>query len=166
MVCLKLMNTSRQGVYLVLLAATLWGSSGVSAQYLFRSYALSPGAVTMIRLLFSGLILTALGLLQGSQPGKMFRERSTVIRLIIFSLFGTLMIQLSFLITIEKTNAATATVLHRRYPPEIAWNDDLYCCTGLTGRNIINGNKGPSDILTAFCFRSDLGIDIRLRGGI
>lgn len=110
-VCPKLMNTSRQGVYLVLLAATLWGSSGVSAQYLFRSYALSPGAVTMIRLLFSGLILTALGLLQGSQPGKMFRERSTVIRLIIFSVFGTLMVQLSFLITIEKTNAATATVL-------------------------------------------------------
>ena len=65
----------------------------------------------MIRLLSSGLILTLLGLFQGNQPVKMFRERPTMIRLIIFSLFGTLMLQLSFLNTIEKTNAATATVL-------------------------------------------------------
>ena len=105
------MNTSRQGIYLVLLAATLWGSSGVCAQYLFESYHFSAGGMTMLRLLTAGLLLTLLGILQGNHPLAMFREATSFKRLLIFSVFGTLLVQLSFLITIQKTNAATATVL-------------------------------------------------------
>lgn len=105
------MNTSRQGIYLVLLAATLWGSSGVCAQYLFEKYHFSAGGITMLRLLAAGLVLTMLGILQGNHPLAMFRESVTFRRLLIFSVFGTLLVQLSFLITIQKTNAATATVL-------------------------------------------------------
>ncbi|GAA0493131.1 hypothetical protein GCM10009413_30720 [Tatumella punctata] len=105
------MNTSRQGIYLVLLAATLWGSSGVAAQYLFENYLFSAGGITMIRLIAAGLLLSILGVLQGNHPLAMFRQRQALLKLIIFSLFGTLMVQLSFLMTIEKTNAATATVL-------------------------------------------------------
>ncbi|MBB3324563.1 EamA family transporter [Atlantibacter sp. RC6] len=105
------MSYAKKGMLYVLLAAIFWGSSGVAAQYIMEQSQISAPFLTMIRLLFSGFILLTLSFMQGDHIFAMFKIRRDAISLIIFSLFGALLVQFTFLVAIEKSNAATATIL-------------------------------------------------------
>lgn len=105
------MSVSRKGMWYVLFAAVLWGSSGVCAQYIMERSHISSESLTMLRLLFSGLILLILSFMHGDNIFGIVKHRQDVISLLVFTLFGALTVQLTFLLTIEKSNAATATIL-------------------------------------------------------
>lgn len=105
------MSHARKGMLYVLLAAICWGSSGVAAQYIMEQSRIAAPFLTMIRLLFGGFILLTLAFMQGEKIFAMFKGRRDASSLVIFSLCGALLVQLTFLLTIEKSNAATATVL-------------------------------------------------------
>ncbi|MEH5097922.1 EamA family transporter [Atlantibacter hermannii] len=105
------MSYAKKGILYVLLAAICWGSSGVAAQYIMEQSQISAPFLTMIRLLFSGFILLTLSFMQGDKIFAMFTVRRDAISLMIFSLVGALLVQLTFLVAIENSNAATATVL-------------------------------------------------------
>lgn len=116
------MGVSRKGMLYVLLSAVLWGSSGVCAQYIMEVSHISSASLTMLRLLFSGLILLTLSLTHGDKIFAVFKTRESVFSLLLFTLFGAMAVQLTFLLTIEKSNAATATVLQFLSPTIIvAW---------------------------------------------
>lgn len=116
------MGSSKKGMLYVLLAAVLWGSSGVCAQFIMEKSQIGASFLTMIRLLFSGFILLTLSFINGDKIFAILRNRQDAISLLIFSLFGALTVQLTFLVTIEKSNAATATVLQFLSPTIIvAW---------------------------------------------
>ena len=51
------MGSTRKGMLNVLIAAVLWGSSGVCAQYIMEQSQMSSQFLTMTRLIFAGLIL-------------------------------------------------------------------------------------------------------------
>ncbi len=95
----------------VLIAAVLWGSSGVCAQFIMQESQMSSPFLTMTRLLFAGLILLMLGFVHGDRIFRVLQNRRDALSLLFFSLFGALTVQFTFLMTIEKSNAATATVL-------------------------------------------------------
>ncbi|KFD24466.1 transport protein [Yokenella regensburgei ATCC 49455] len=83
---------------------------------------MSSGFLTMIRLLFAGLILLMLSFVHGDKIFSILRNRQDALSLLFFSLVGALTVQLTFLLTIEKSNAATATVLQFLSPTIIvAW---------------------------------------------
>lgn len=106
----------------VLIAAVLWGSSGVCAQYIMEQSQMSSQFLTMTRLLFAGLILLMLSFVHGDRIFRIMRNRKDALSLLFFTLVGALTVQLSFLMTIEKSNAATATVLQFLAPTIIvAW---------------------------------------------
>ncbi len=105
------MGSSKKGMLYVLAAAVLWGSSGVCAQYIMERSHISSPWLTMMRLLFTGIILLTLSFVHGDKIFAVFKNRKEAISLLFFSLFGALTVQLTFLLTIEKSNAATATVL-------------------------------------------------------
>lgn len=116
------MGVTKKGMLYVLVAAVLWGSSGVCAQYIMENSALTSPFLTMIRLLFSGFILLTLSFINGDKIFSILKQRKDAISLLLFSLFGALTVQLTFLVTIEKSNAATATVLQFLSPTIIvAW---------------------------------------------
>ncbi len=116
------MSGNRKGMLYVLLSAVMWGSSGVCAQYIMEVSHISSASLTMLRLLFSGLILLTLSVTHGDKIFAMFKERESIISLLLFTLFGAMAVQLTFLLTIEKSNAATATVLQFLSPTIIvAW---------------------------------------------
>ncbi|VTP61878.1 Uncharacterized inner membrane transporter yicL [Leclercia adecarboxylata] len=116
------MGSTRKGMLNVLIAAILWGSSGVCAQYIMEKSQISSPYLTMIRLLFTGVILLTLSFVHGDKIFSVIKNRKDAISLLIFSLFGALIVQLTFLVTIEKSNAATATVLQFLSPTIIvAW---------------------------------------------
>jgi len=105
------MSSSRKGMLNVLIAAVLWGSSGVCAQYIMEQSQMSSQFLTMTRLIFAGFILLTLSFVHGDKVFSVLQNRHDALRLLIFSIVGALSVQLTFLLTIEKSNAATATVL-------------------------------------------------------
>lgn len=118
----EMMGQTQKGIVYVLLAAVLWGSSGVAAQYIMQNSHISPQWLTMVRLLFSGLILLTLSFMQGEQVFRIFTTLADVRRLLLFTFFGALLVQLTFLMAIAQSNAATATVLQFLSPSIIvAW---------------------------------------------
>lgn len=104
------MGSSKKGMLNVLIAAVLWGSSGVCAQFIMQESQMSSPFLTMTRLLFAGLILLMLGFVHGDRIFRVLQNRRDALSLLFFSLFGALTVQFTFLMTIEKSNAATATV--------------------------------------------------------
>ena len=116
------MGSSKKGMLNVLIAAVLWGSSGVCAQFIMQESQMSSPFLTMTRLLFAGLILLMLGFVHGDRIFRVLQNRRDALSLLFFSLFGALTVQFTFLMTIEKSNAATATVLQFLSPTIIvAW---------------------------------------------
>ncbi|WP_058910674.1 EamA family transporter [Entomohabitans teleogrylli] len=116
------MSANKKGMLYVLLAAVLWGSSGVCAQYIMEQSHISSPWLTMLRLLFSGFILLALSFMNGDRLFALFSSRRDLLSMLLFTVFGALTVQLTFLLTIEKSNAATATVLQFLSPTIIvAW---------------------------------------------
>ena len=116
------MSSTRRGMMNVLIAAVLWGSSGVCAQYIMEQSQMSSQFLTMTRLIFAGLILLMLSFVHGDKVFSIIKNRKDAISLLIFSVVGALTVQLTFLLTIEKSNAATATVLQFLSPTIIvAW---------------------------------------------
>ena len=116
------MISSKKGMLYVLTAAVLWGSSGVCAQYIMQYSQMSSPFLTMIRLIFAGLILLMLAFVHGDKIFQVLKNRKDAFSLLIFSIVGALTVQLTFLLTIEKSNAATATVLQFLSPTIIvAW---------------------------------------------
>jgi len=116
------MGSTKKGIMYVLFAAVLWGSSGVCAQFIMQESQISAPFLTMIRLLFSGFILLTLSFIHGDKIFSIMKTPKDAISLLLFTLVGALTVQLTFLVTIEKSNAATATVLQFLSPSIIvAW---------------------------------------------
>lgn len=105
------MSSGKKGIIYVLVAAVLWGSSGVCAQYIMQNSQIASPFLTMIRLLFAGLILLMFSCFHNEKIFRILQNRQDILRLLFFSLLGALPVQLTFLMTVERSNAATATVL-------------------------------------------------------
>lgn len=83
---------------------------------------MSSQFLTMTRLLFAGLILVMFSFMHGNKIFSILKNRKDALSLLIFSVVGALTVQLTFLLMIEKSNAATATVLQFLSPTIIvAW---------------------------------------------
>ncbi|PVZ83063.1 EamA family transporter [Serratia sp. S1B] len=105
------MGSSKKGILNVLAAAILWGSSGVCAQYIIEQGQVPSPFLTMTRLLLAGPILLVIAIVHGDKVFAVLKNRQDTIRLLIFSLFGAMTVQLTFMLAIEHSNAATATIL-------------------------------------------------------
>lgn len=113
------------GGILTLLAAIMWAFSGTCSQYLFENFDVDPVYLTAARLLSSGIILLAYGLLFKIKDIKeMLTDKSSVIRLICFAIFGVGAVQLTYLVAIGYSNSGTATILQYVSPVMVM----VTCC--------------------------------------
>lgn len=152
------MGSTRKGMLNVLIAAVLWGSSGVCAQYIMEQSQMSSPFLTMVRLIFAGLILLMLGFVHGDKIFRVMKDRRDALSLLLFSVVGALTVQLTFLLTIEKSNAATATVLQFLSPTIIvtwfalarksrpAWPTAAAICTSLLGTFLLVTHGDPTSL--------------------
>ena len=106
-----------KGRIYTLIGAISWGLSGACGQYLMNDSGVSPIYLTALRMVIAGLVLTLFACLK--QP-KQFREvvKSPKImgRMLFFGIFGLMLCQLTYLISIHDSNAGTATVLQYTCP--------------------------------------------------
>ncbi|MGT2959024.1 multidrug DMT transporter [Streptococcus bovimastitidis] len=105
------MSKKWSGSIMVLSAATAWGISGVSGQYLM-SHGIHVDLLTSLRLLLSGLFLCGLALVTQKEHFKVIiKQPKLLLAILFFAIFGLLMNQYAYLNAVQYTNAGTATVL-------------------------------------------------------
>ena len=117
------MNTkySKYGALVAIIAAIFWGFSGCCSQYIFENFIVDAAHLTSFRMLSAGAIVVLAGFATGKIKGSddmtaIWKDRSDVIQLIIFSVFGIMLCQLSYQKAIYWTNSSTATIIQYTGP--------------------------------------------------
>lgn len=114
-------NSVFTGYVLVFIAALLWGVSGTCAQFLFQDKGLTPEWLVSVRQLLAGITLLTLAFLKHKTSiFVIFKNKKNFLSLLVFSILGMLAVQYSYLVAIQLSNAATATVLQYLGPVFIA----------------------------------------------
>lgn len=109
----------------------------------------------MMRLISAGLISLILSVVHDDIFFSNFKDRKEALNLLIFSVVGVLTVQLTFLLTIEKSNAETAMVLQFLSPTiSLAWlalvcqalpsNNRYKCCNSIRWvKMLVNAKLKP-----------------------
>ncbi len=101
-----------RGVICSLLGAILWGFSGACAQLLFSHYNMPVMFVLCIRMICAGsLFLVVILILKRSVLIEILKNPRSLLQLAFFGIFGLFLCHFTYLMTIDYTNAGTATVL-------------------------------------------------------
>ncbi len=115
---MKNTNSRTVGIIFVLLGASFWGIGGTAADYLFEKATINVNWYVSTRLVISGVLLLGVQMLLAGKQAvfSIWKDSKSRISLIIFSLFGMLLVQYSFMASIEAGNAAVATLLQYLAP--------------------------------------------------
>lgn len=101
-----------RGVLFALVGGSLWGFSGTAVSYLFRNSGIAPTWVMAVRLVLAGLLFLGFSALcRNGRPLRLLKDRRAVLELLLFALGGLALNQFCYLMAIQATNSATATVL-------------------------------------------------------
>ncbi|KGX85113.1 EamA family transporter [Pontibacillus litoralis] len=106
------------GLILVIAGALFWGIGGTVAQKLFQISNISVEWLVTVRLLLSGIILLFIHFITKGykQIITIWTRKDNVMRLLIFTIFGMLAVQYTYLAAIDAGNAAVATLLQYLAP--------------------------------------------------
>ncbi|WP_038092553.1 DMT family transporter [Tumebacillus flagellatus] len=107
-----------KGFAMVLTGGMFWGLSGTVAQKLFVEEGFTPGFLVCIRLVVAGALLLLFASF-GEKRRQVFgvwKDHESRIRLVVFGLIGMLGVQYTYFASIEKGNAAAATLLQYLAP--------------------------------------------------
>ena len=101
-----------RGVACALAGGALWGFSGTAVSYLFRSSGIDPMWVMSVRMVLAGILFLLFSVARGDRrPFELLRDKSAVRDLLLFAGAGLFLNQFAYLMAIQATNSATATVL-------------------------------------------------------
>lgn len=140
------MNQYTKGILLTISGGICWGISGTCGQYLCSVRGMDTRWLTDLRLLGAGITLLIFLLLrQKKQLCQLLHTPKDLLHCIIFGICGLMFTQYTYLTSISKTNAGTATVLQYLSVIFVL----LFSC--------VSGKKRPS-------FREYLGIVSCLTG--
>lgn len=105
------------GAGITLIGGAFWGISGVVGQYLFEHKNVTANWLVPIRLLCAGMIMLLYFMSKDKKKALLvWSSKKNAIDLIIFALAGMMFCQYTYFITIERSNAGTATILQYLAP--------------------------------------------------
>ena len=105
------------GALMALIPGILWGLSGVFGQYLFQQREISAEWLVTVRLLISGILMLTISFFWSKEKTvAIFHDKKDRKRLILFAIFGMMAVQLTYFVSIAKSNAPTATILQYLFP--------------------------------------------------
>ncbi len=101
-----------RGIICTLSGGIAWGFSGACGQILLQQEHIDSSVITLFRMLFAGIILSLINIAHKKKKAfSIFSDKKSVIRLILFAIFGITLSQFTYLKAIFYSNAGTATVL-------------------------------------------------------
>ncbi|MEG0070678.1 MAG: DMT family transporter [Raoultibacter sp.] len=103
-----------RGIICALLGGVFWGFSGTCAQLLMQQYDVPALWITCVRLLVAALCFLVVTALKNHRTLlAVFRDGHSLFMLVIFSIFGVVLVQISYLNSIKFVGAGTATVIEQ-----------------------------------------------------
>lgn len=110
---MNVMTNRQKGIVLAIVGAFFWGVGGAASDYLFTFKNISVNWFVTARLLISGVFLLIVHRFMSRDIPvfSIFKEKFVVTRLVIFSILGMLLVQYSYMASIDYGNAAIATLL-------------------------------------------------------
>lgn len=107
-----------KGIFFIMTGAILWGIGGTVAKKLFQQYGIDMGWLVTIRLLIAGFLLLGVQSLKKGPASilEIWKSKKFSFQLILFGLVGMLGVQYTYMASIEKGNAAVATLLQYLAP--------------------------------------------------
>ncbi|MGO3547832.1 MAG: EamA family transporter [Leuconostoc falkenbergense] len=110
-----------------IISATLFGISGILASILFRQAAVAPEWLVGVRMLCAGaVLLCVLTLFTKEAVFSVWQHTYSALLVVLFGLFGVLLAQSSFFLSVYYGDAATATVLQSLGPAIIVVLMSIY----------------------------------------
>lgn len=109
-------NNRSIGIILIVLGASFWGIGGTASQYLFQNQDINVNWFVTTRLIIGGLLLIGSQLLLRKPVFFIWKEAIDRKQILIFSMFGMLLVQYSYMASIAIGNAAVATLLQYLAP--------------------------------------------------
>lgn len=132
------LSKNTRGVFFAIAGGIGWGFSGACAQFLFQEYGLDPLWLTSTRMTCAGLALIVVALVWYRRALKgLFSSWRDIVQLMVFSIFGLMLCQLTYLVAIQYSNAGTATVLEYIGPVLIVAATCFSACRLPTAREFI-----------------------------
>lgn len=111
------MTNTTKGALFVVVSVLCWAITGNLGSFLFAQKAMTPAQMITIRMLATGIALTAYTHFRQPNPNyNIFKTPADVIRLIIFAVGGILFMQFFFFSAIQESNAPTATIMQYTGP--------------------------------------------------
>lgn len=106
-------NTTHRlrGIMLVIIGAAMWGATGPMMEWVLSSSDVSVSFLLTIRLLVAGIGLLLFLFITKKNIFAIWRESFWWKKLILFSIFGMLGVQFTFVAAINASNATVATLL-------------------------------------------------------
>ncbi|MEK3786866.1 DMT family transporter [Paenibacillus sp. FSL K6-1230] len=107
-----------RGIFFIITGAIFWGIGGTVAKKLFQQYGIDMGWLVTIRLLIAGVLLLGVHTCKRGLAAtfEIWSHRKLSIQLIIFGVVGMLGVQYTYMASIDRGNAAVATLLQYLAP--------------------------------------------------
>ncbi len=113
------MSRIKRGVLFTILGGMFWGFSSVCGQYLFNNKGLNAEWLVSVRLLLSGMIMVIISMGKYKNLDDVFeiwKNKKDAVWLVAFGILGMTASQFTYFVTIEESNASTATILQYTAP--------------------------------------------------
>lgn len=105
------------GMIIVILAAVMWGSTGVAGEYLLNDRGLDSAWLTTYRTTFGGILMLLILLPKYKKSlFDVWHNKKDAIRMVIFGLIGVAANLYLYMLSVQATNAPTATTLQYLSP--------------------------------------------------
>lgn len=119
-----------KGITMIVVGAMLWGATGPMMEWMLVNSAISVPFMLIIRLLIAGTFLLVFLKVKGRKITAPLRQKVWLRPIIVFSVFGMLGVQYTFLSSIQTSNAVIATLFQFLAPIYIimfvSWKQKAY----------------------------------------
>lgn len=121
-----------KGIAMIIIGSAFWGATGPMMEWMLKNTTMTAEFMLAVRLIIAGIGLLVILHFQKGAIFKVWQNRSWRLQLIVFSVVGMTGLQLTFVKTIEASNAVVATLLqflapifmviyisflHKKFPP-------------------------------------------------
>ena len=100
-----------KGITMIVAGSIFWGATGPMMEWMLQNTIMTAEFMLAVRLIIAGCGLLVILKLQHVKIGQVWQDRSWRLQLIIFSVIGMTGLQLTFVKTIEASDAVVATLL-------------------------------------------------------
>ena len=100
-----------KGILMIIIGSMFWGATGPMMEWLLSETGLSASFMLAVRLIIAGTLMLIFIHLTGTNVFSIWKQALWRNQLLLFSVIGMLGVQMTFVKTIEESNAIVATLL-------------------------------------------------------